>query len=137
MGQKVTRTKVDKDVKNKKSQEDTSIEEVVEPTTQNIAACGWEMEQREIGGQVAKALSVLTATGVIEWQVGSHWARACIRVHVGKYDPVVVCERGEWAEDVEFDDFGEPRQEFYGFEDGAYKNLMHHINRNWVYPEGY
>jgi hypothetical protein len=116
---------------------DGKLIEAVEPTTQDIELDGWDMEQREIGGQVAQALAVLTAAGVIQWEVGSEWARSCLCVHVGKYDPLVVCERGEWPEDLEFGEVGEPRQEFCGFDNAEYMNLIHHIHRNWVYPDGY
>jgi hypothetical protein len=117
--------------------QDSKPIEVVEPPTQHIDLSEWVMEQREIGGQVAQALAVLTASGVIQWEVGSDWARASLCLHVNKADPLVVCERGEWPEELEFGEVGEPRQEFYGFDEGAYANLMHHIHRNWVYPDGY
>jgi hypothetical protein len=111
--------------------------EVIEPTTQNSAVGEWDVEQHKIGAEVAQALAVLTAAGVIQWEVGSEWARARLCVHVAKYDSLVVCERDELAEDVEIGEFGEPRQEFYGFDDSAYESLLHRISRNWVYPEGY
>jgi hypothetical protein len=131
-----TKKVVTEDVKDVNQQDNKPIE-TVEPTTQVITMDEWELEQLKVGSEVAQALAVLTAAGVIEWQVGSGWARACLRLHVSKYDPLVVCDLGEWPEDVKFGDVGELRQEFYRFEDGAYEDLVHHIHRNWVYPLGY
>jgi hypothetical protein len=119
------------------NEQDNKPIEAVEPTTQDITTDEWELEQLKVGSEVAQALAVLTAAGLMEWQVGSWLARACLRVHVSKYDPLVVCERGEWPEEVDFDEVGEPRQEFFEFEDGAYEDLVRHIHRNWVYPPGY
>jgi hypothetical protein len=131
-----TKKVVTEDVKDV-SQQDNKPVETTEPATQDIAVDKWEMEQEKIGKQAAEALALLTSIGVVEWEVGRIWARACLCVHVIKDgEATVVFERGEKPEDASIDDLQEIRQDFLVVDDGAYKNLMHHISRNWVYPEG-
>jgi len=67
MKKKVILAKVDKEA----NVQDNKATEAVEATTKNSGVNEWHLEQREIGGQVAQALAVLTEAGVVEWQVGN------------------------------------------------------------------
>jgi hypothetical protein len=136
MEKKDSRAKAVKDV-NLQDDKPIHVIEPMEPTSADTLFCEWEKDQIKVGAEVAQALAVLTAAGVIEWQIGLNLMRASIRVEVAKDEPFVFFEKGEWSEGAEQEGFGGVRQEFYDFDDSVYKELMHHISRNWVYPNGY
>jgi len=106
--------------------------EVVEPTNEDAPYYEWETGQLRIGAEVAHALAVLTAAGVIEWQLGGMWMRTCVCIHAGRQEPSIVFGLGEFPEGADYE-VGEVRQEFDDVDDAEYKNLMYQMSRNWRY----